>query len=422
MIRPFELSAIDRHFADFICRVAGEPGPWLKLAASLASNAVGNGHICLNLADMADRAIRVNDDEVTLPEMDKLKHWLEETKVIGKPGDFRPLVLDDYGRLYLYRYWKYERDLAAVILEKSAALSEDLDRELLKQGLGRLFPGAGSDGPDWQQVAAVATLRKRFCVISGGPGTGKTSTVVKIIALLLEQAKGAHLRIALAAPTGKSAARLGESVRLLKEKLDCAEQIKGLIPEGVSTIHRLLGPIDGSVRFRYSSNNQLPFDAVIVDEASMVALPLMAKLATALRHDARLILLGDRDQLASVEAGAVLGDICGAGRKEPFSAEFAALLAVTTGGGKIPVEPSGSFLPPLSDSLVNLKKNYRFGDMSGIGGVGRAVNDGAGEAALELLRGEFPADVTWHDVPGPDGLKKELAEMVVRGYRKNLDA
>ena len=187
------------------------------------------------------------------------------------------------GRLYLYRYWKYERDLARVILEKAAALSEDLDRELLEQGLGRLFPAAGGDGPDWQQVAALAALRKKFCVISGGPGTGKTSTVVKIIALLLEQAKGANLRIALAAPTGKSAARLKESIRLMKEKLDCAEQIKGLIPEEVSTIHRLLGPMDGSVRFRYSSENPLPFDVVIVDEASMVALPLMAKLATALK-------------------------------------------------------------------------------------------------------------------------------------------
>src|SRR5512136_1807209 len=124
MIRPFELSAIDRHFADFICRVTGEPVPWLKLAASLASNAVGNGHICLNLADMAGRAIRINGDEITLPEMCELKQLLEETKVIGKPGDFRPLVLDDLGRLYLYRYWKYERDLAAVILGKSAALFE----------------------------------------------------------------------------------------------------------------------------------------------------------------------------------------------------------------------------------------------------------------------------------------------------------
>ena len=292
----------------------------------------------------------------------------------------------------------------------------------LKRDSTGSFPVTGGGGADWQQVAAVAALRKRFCVISGGPGTGKTSTVVKIIALLLEQAKGAHLRIALAAPTGKSAARLGESVRLLKEKLDCTEEIRGLIPDGVSTIHRLLGPTGGSVRFRYSNDNPLPFDAVIVDEASMVALPLMAKLATALRHDARLILLGDRDQLASVEAGAVLGDICGAGRKEPFSAEFAEFLAVMAGGGQIPVEPSGSSLPPLSDSLVILKKNYRFGDMSGIGEVGRAVNNGAGENALELLRGGCRTDVTWHDVPKPNGLKKSLAEMVITGYSKYLAA
>jgi exodeoxyribonuclease V alpha subunit len=416
----FELSAIDRHFAAFICRQTGNSGSWLRLVVSLASNSVYSGHICLNLAELAGREILVDGELHKLPAIDVLQRSLADTGVIGKPGDLQPLVLDGEGRLYLYRYWKYERDLAGIILGKAAAVSDTLDGSLLKEGLDRLFPD--TDGCDWQQIAAVAALRKRFCVISGGPGTGKTSTVVKIIVLLLEQAKGAQLRIAMAAPTGKSAARLGESVRLMKEKLHCSAEIRSLIPDGISTIHRLLGSMGGSVRFRYSADNLLPFDVVIVDEASMVALPLMAKLTGALKSEARLILLGDRDQLASVEAGAVLGDICGAGRNEPFSTEFADYLAKVTGCGQIPVEPSVSTPPSLCDSLVILKKNYRFGDLSGIGEVGRAVNSGAGETALALLREELRRDVDWHDVPGPDALKKELVDTVGTGYRSYLAA
>jgi exodeoxyribonuclease V alpha subunit len=165
----------------------------------------------------------------------------------------------------------------------------------------------------------------------------------------------------------------------------------------------------------------LPFEAVIIDEASMVALPLMAKLSVALRHDARLILLGDRDQLASVEAGAVLGDICGWGRKEPFSAEFADLVA-RVAGERIPVEPSAGSLPSLTDSLVVLKRNYRFGAESGIGAVGRAVNAGDGEGAIALLEGESCRGMAWRNVPKPDGLRRALSGTAVAGYRPYLAA
>jgi exodeoxyribonuclease V alpha subunit len=417
----YELSAIDRHFANFICREAGNAPPWLELAVSLASNAVENGNICLNLADIAGKTIQVGGEDVALPSLEELKDALQRTQVVGLPGDFRPLLLDGYGRLYLYRYWKYEQELARVILEKASFSSGNIDETLLAAGLGRLFPGNGGDGTDWQKVAAVAAVAKRFCVISGGPGTGKTSTVVKIIALLLEQAKEKGMRIALAAPTGKSAARLNESIRLMKEKLECAPAVRELIPDEVSTIHRLLGSKGSPVRFRYSSENPLPFDAVIIDEASMVALPLMAKLSVALRHDARLILLGDRDQLASVEAGAVLGDICGWGRNEPFSAEFADLVA-RVAGERIPVEPSAGSLPSLTDSLVVLKRNYRFGAESGIGAVGRAVNAGDGEGAIALLEGESCRGMAWRNVPKPDGLRRALSGTVVAGYGPYLAA
>jgi exodeoxyribonuclease V alpha subunit len=417
----FELSRIDRHFADFICREAGAASPWLRLAVALASNAVGNGNICLNLADVAGRVIRVDGEEAAVPALDELTVCLAGMNVVGTPGDFRPLVLDSKGRLYLYRYWKYERELVRVILEKTAAACTEIDEALIREGFGRFFSGYTVAGTDWQKVAALAAVRKRFCVISGGPGTGKTSTVVKILALLLEQAKGRQLRVALAAPTGKSAARLKESIGLMKDQLDCADSIKEQIPDEVSTIHRLLGSIGGSVRFRHSHDNPLLHDVVIIDEASMVALPLMAKLAMALRPDARLILLGDRDQLASVEAGAVLGDICGGGRNEPFSPEFIELVA-TAAGERLPAVPAGGPFPPLTDSLVVLKKTYRFGAESGIGEVGRAVNAGAGVEAVELLRAGSRGGIAWRDVPRPDGLKKAIAGAVVEGYGGYLDS
>jgi exodeoxyribonuclease V alpha subunit len=397
----FELSAIDRSFADFICRDSESASPILRHVASLVSSMVANASICLDLADITGRDVRIDGEDIAIPPLDELRESLRKTTMVGSPGDFRPLILDSGDRLYLYRYWKYERDLARVVLEKAAISSALLDEALLASGLSRLFPGAAGEETDWQQTAALAALRKRFCIISGGPGTGKTSTVVKILALLLEQAGDQPLRIALAAPTGKAAARLMESINRMKAGLACDDAIKALIPHEVSTIHRLLGPRHGSVRFRYSEQNPLPFDAVIVDEASMIALPLMAKLAVALKQDSRLIMLGDRDQLASVEAGAVLGDMCGAG---------------------IPVETPQGAASPLSDSLVVLKKSYRFRNDSGIGALATLINNGKGAEAMSLITSRGNADLIWHDAPPPEGLKKALAGIIIDGYGSYLTA
>ncbi|MCX5832159.1 MAG: exodeoxyribonuclease V subunit alpha [Deltaproteobacteria bacterium] len=421
MTLVFELNSIDRHFADFILKESGGASSALKIAVSLLSNSVGNGNICLNLADIAGRDIRIDGEEFSVPEFKNLHNALLETPVVGSPGDFRPLVLDTDGRLYLYRYWKYERDLAQVILQKAALSCDMIDKALFAQGLDRLFPGVAGKDADWQRVAALAALRKKICIISGGPGTGKTSTVVKILALLLEQANGESLRVALAAPTGKSAARLREAVSSMKDALDCADSVKALIPNEVSTIHRLLGPIAGSVHFRYSDENLLPYDVVIIDEASMIALPLMAKMAAALKPDAGLIILGDRDQLSSVEAGAVLGDMCGGGQQEIFSPEFGDLFAEVS-GARIPTAPPGQVSPPLTDSLVILKKNYRFPDDSGIGAAGRAVNAGKSADALAILKGDAFPDIAWRNVPKPDGLKKAITNSVVEGYSAYLAA
>ncbi len=182
----------------------------------------------------------------------------------------------------------------------------------LSQKLQALFPHAPGEPVNWQREAALAAVRRGFCVISGGPGTGKTHTLVLILALLLELERDRKLRIAVAAPTGKAAARIQDSIRTVKATLACDETIKAQLPERASTIHRLLGYLPDSARFRHDADNPVPYDVVAVDEASMVDLALMAKLFRAIPASARVILLGDKDQLASVEAGAVLGDICAA--------------------------------------------------------------------------------------------------------------
>ena len=171
-------------------------------------------------------------------------------------------------------------------------------------------------------MAALASAWKRFCVISGGPGTGKTFTVAKILALLLEQKNPGPLRMALAAPTGKAAARLQEALIKARERLDCPDPVKAALPLEAFTLHRLLKPIPESPYFRHDSKNPLPFEVVVIDEASMVDLALLSKLVQALSPQSKLILLGDKDQLASVEAGAVLGDICGFGKNRGFSRAF----------------------------------------------------------------------------------------------------
>ncbi len=419
MTRQFELSTIDRHFAEFICRKAESDSPWLALAASLVSNAVGGGHICFSLAGIAGQYIEVDGKGFPVPEWVDLRRSLESMSLVGQPGDFRPLVLDGDGRLYLYRYWKYEQDLARIIMDKAAGRCA-IDEGRLGDGLRRLFSPGDEGGTDWQKVAAAAAVRKRFCVISGGPGTGKTSTVVKILALLLEQPAG-KLLIAMAAPTGKSAARLKESILLMKQKLKCAPEIREAIPEEVGTIHRLLGAMGESIRFRFSQDNPLPHDVVIVDEASMVSLPLMAKLTAALKPDCRLILLGDRDQLASVEAGAALGDICGGGRQEQYSREFSAFVA-RIADERIPEVPADGSHLPLADSLVVLRRNFRFRSDSGIGALAAAVNAGEPREAMAVLKETAGAEVFWHLVPRPDHLARELAEAVISGYGAFLSA
>ena len=414
---------IDIQFARFITRLSGKKAPELSLAAALVSHATSEGNVCLDLPSMESKPLIENapgPDTFVCPSLKDWRKKLFSSSVVGKPGQYRPLILDDYSRLYLYRYWEYEKILADNIRARAATQIGDIDLNLLRDGLSRLFSEIQENHTDWQKVASFVSVMKRFCVISGGPGTGKSTVIAKILSLVLEQAKDHRCRIALAAPTGKAAARLQQAVRNGKKMLPLGEErTKDTIATEVSTIHRLLGSIPGSPYFRHNTRNLLPVDILVIDEASMVDLALMSKLIQAVPPSARLILLGDMDQLASVESGAVLGDICDTGRGHGLSKEMCKRFQEVT-GDKIDISPEQGDGTGIQDCVVQLKKSYRFGTNSGIGAVSRAINEGDGNIALKLLKNGTYHDIRWKPLPQPNALYTVLKQNILEGYSAYL--
>jgi exodeoxyribonuclease V alpha subunit len=412
-----QLSALDHHFAAFIKGLDSAPGNGLWLAAALTSAVSVQGHTCLDLTEMGGTGVLPFQpgERLVTPPADQWRRDLAACSTVGRPGDYTPLVLDDAGRLYLHRSWQYERTVAEGILARAATVAHD--RELLLQGLARYFP-AGPERPDWQRVAAVAAVTRRFTVISGGPGTGKTATVARILALLIEQSGERELRIALTAPTGKAAMRLRHSILQAVRGMELSTAVRERMPDEVQTIHRLLGVLPGSAGFRHNRDHRLECDLLVVDEVSMVDLPLMARLLEALPDHAGLVLLGDRDQLASVEAGAVLADICNHGRQVPFSDAFRTLLSETCGPLPPDMQPAPDSLPPasLADAVIHLRKSYRFDDSSGIGALSRLINAGQAEAALNLLQAGDHDDLQWRQLPTGAAFEEAFAAAVTQGY------
>ena len=420
-----KISEIDFHFARLITRLAGASKTAAGLAAALVSRATGEGAVCLDLKTLGGQSLPMGGggvDGAACPAPERWRRMLLESGVVGEPGEFRPLVLDADNRLYLYRYWEYEQILAAAVAARASAVLPGFDPPRVRTILDRLFPNRVESPVDWQRVAAAVALLKALCIISGGPGSGKTTTVVRLLALLLEQGPTPSLRIQLAAPTGKAAARISAAIRSARQDLDCSAAVKEAIPVQATTLHRLLGTLPGSPYFRHDAQNPLAVDVVVVDEASMVDLALMAKLVQAMPRSARLILVGDKDQLASVEAGAVLADLCGRTAAHRFSREFGATLSAACGENLQAWCDPNRQRSGLADCVTALRHNYRFAEGSAIGRLSRAVNAGDPAAAADLLRTPPDGSVCWQPLPAPGEFEKRLAERFREGYRDYLSA
>lgn len=414
-------SPMDIHFGNFISSFGPRNKEELFLAAALTSRCVREGHICLNLNELAGKKVFENEDGKNSIECPSLPLWLaslNSVSCVGKPGDFKPLILNEDGFIYLHRYWQYEKDIAEYI-RAAVSKSSEIETEIsgLRKKLSLYFDEDSGQKTNWQKIAAVAAMLKKFFVISGSPGTGKTTAITKIMALILDTGK-TSLRIALAAPTGKAAARLQESVNKTKEKLNCPAQVKEMIPDTAQTIHRLLGSISNSPYFRFNKENPLPYDLVVIDEASMVDLPLLAKLIAALRADSSLILLGDRDQLASVEVGVVLGDICSLAVPNIFSAGFARQIADLSGEEIESDEQAAG----LQDHIIHLQRNYRFSEESGIGYLSRAVKNGDARDAVDILRsGKYP-EIRLTELTERAKSLKQLGDVIIRNCKEYMEA
>jgi exodeoxyribonuclease V alpha subunit len=406
MIRAFNeagvLVAADLHVALRLGRLAQVEDESTHLATALAVRAPRLGSVCVDLATIATTA--ATDLETPLdvlalpwPEPHSWIDGLAASPLVAageEGGDDRPLRLVG-STLYLDRYWRDERFVATDLLARNES-ANDVDAAVLAEGLERLF---ADEAPDLQRLAAATCVLRRLAVVGGGPGTGKTTTLTRILVLLDEQAAAAGAPppiVGLAAPTGKAAARLEEAVHEEASALALSDQERArLLETRASTLHRLLGSRPGSSnRFKHDRRNQLPHDVVVVDETSMVSLSLMARLLEAVRRDARLILVGDPKQLASVEAGAVLGDLVGPAADKLLMHEPARSRLAAAAQQAVPASepPSGA---TIGDGIVVLRRVHRF--TGAIADLAEAVRAGDAEATLAILHAGHH-DVRWLDI------------------------
>lgn len=406
------LRALDVQFARM---VATEQQPALMLAAALVSRDAGEGHVCLPLDQLQPQAFFAGRHPELAQALwqaagapDDWSTLLLAQSAVSDGSAATPLVLHQQ-RLYLHRMWQSEGEVAQFIQRQP--IPQAREEALIRMTLDRYF---GQQPDDWQKIAAAVALTRQVAVISGGPGTGKTTTVAKLLASLIELSPGTP-RIELAAPTGKAAARLTESLGKTLQSLQLDAAVLKSFPQEATTLHRLLGALPGSQRMRYHAANPLHLDVLVVDEASMVDLPMLASLIAALPPQARVIFLGDRDQLASVEAGAVLGDICRCA-ESGYSVQRAAELSRLTGCDVAGRDDADA--PQVRDALCLLRKSYRFTESSGIGQLALAVNAGEVKRVEQVFAQGF-SDIKRHALSSSEDYQQLLNECVA-GYRDYL--
>lgn len=400
-VRAGVLRELDAALARFLMDQVADAPPLAVILAALCSAQSRHGHVCLALPELVEdpvaalalgstelrhEGVRLLIDTLSGQDEAAIYQALGQARFISDGDGTEPLVIQG-SRLYLRRYWQAEFRVGEAIFKRLSSENEaSCTPERVRIWLEALFVNQGNEGLDWQKIACANALDQAFGVITGGPGTGKTTTVLKLLALLqgmaLDEAGAdrSGLRLRLAAPTGKAAARLSASISGALQPLQ--EQAQGfmqaalsMIPTTVLTVHRLLGSRPGTRRFRYHAGNRLPVDVLVIDEASMLDIEMLDAVLAALPDQARLILLGDKDQLASVEAGAVLGELCRRAAAGHYTPQRCARLKALSGEhiDACWQDEAGS---PLDQAVVMLRHSYRFGARSGIGLLARAVNQG----------------------------------------------
>jgi exodeoxyribonuclease V alpha subunit len=417
------ISSVDVQVARRLAALGDVDDPSVLLALALAVRGPRLGHVLVDLATIRETVAVDTEEPVDLdglpwPEPVSWRERVAACVLVGVSGedDAAALPLRLAGTaLYLDRSWREELQVADELRTRGVAAVVGVDLDTLTEGLRRLCP---ADDPRRRMAVATAVLR-RLAVIAGGPGTGKTSAVACVVALLVEQARQAQRPvplIALAAPTGKAAARLAEAVHDEAERLELEPEVRDVLQAATaSTVHRLLGRrADSRSRFRHDRTNRLPHDVVVVDEASMLSLTLMARLLEAVPPEARLILVGDPDQLSSIEAGAVLGDVVGPAAAGPrLGAAARALLGEVTGEEVAATDaPEGK---GIANSVIVLDRGYRYG--GAIADIAAAVRGGDPDAVIAALAAGSE-DVEWiveEDAADGDALEPVRAEAVRAG-------
>ncbi|MCH8533390.1 MAG: exodeoxyribonuclease V subunit alpha [Saccharospirillum sp.] len=410
--RLANIQDIDLYLAAQLCQWLNCEADWLFHSIAGASHALQQGHSCLYLPAWADRTEWHSDDKPGY-HFPPLHDWLAQLSQLPiDPEDNAPIVLHNE-RLYLRRYWQFETELAGYLRQRMQAdPGQSPNTKTTKVALQELFPNlatAAKDAPqDWQAIAAANALFNGFNIIAGGPGTGKTYTVTRLLALLAMTSRK-PLTIRMAAPTGKAAQRLAESIRAAKSDLAGRIDMIALnsIPDDATTLHRLLGVIPNQLDFRHHQRNPLSCDVLLVDEVSMVDLPMMTRLFRALPEHCKVILLGDADQLPSVAAGSVLADL--AQRPHPgYSPERAK--ALKSLGLTVPTSNAEH---SAADYLSYLYHSRRFDSAGGIGILARQVINGEADASLATLQGDHP-DLAW--IPA-ENAQQQISQWVERWYR-----
>jgi exodeoxyribonuclease V alpha subunit len=419
----------DYYFSNFIKNYfynGREVNDETLILACFLSSETAKGHVCLDINKLTEHPLNP-DIEINLPAIHVIKDIIQKNnKVFGNPDALyeTPIIFDN-DRLYFGRYLYFEKELAFQIKNRLNSKLLTFDNEKLKIFLAQLFPSC-KYSPDWQKIAVLLAVLNNFSVISGGPGTGKTRTVASLLALLkrISFDDNRNIKIALAAPTGKAAARLSESIKTecerlkkyFKDKDDVSwGNIIEDIPKDALTIHRLLKNNHSSSVFRHNKENLLNVDVLVIDEVSMVDLSLMTRLITALPHDSKLIFLGDKDQLSSVETGSVLGDICSEWENFDYSDEMRRKIEILT-GEVLRDYTHNKNTCQIRNAITILRNNYRFDETSGIGSLSKAINTGKPEQIMDILLSNKFNDISWEEVDA-----KSIGERLKQDFIKKFE-